>query len=90
MLYSCGQSNAYSSELDVSPAFELHGATHDVDALVAADDGLALALDVQIRRGVAGDLNTQEFELFELHQTSYTVKSLIRSIRVLFTTKYRS
>ena len=59
MLYSCGQGNAYSSELDVSPAFELHGATHDVDALVAADDGLALALDVQIRRGVAGDLNTQ-------------------------------
>lgn len=52
----CSAHRTHSPELNASTHFELHGAAHDVDALIPADDGLAVSFDVQVRRCAAGDL----------------------------------
>lgn len=52
----------HSPELDASTHFELHGAAHDVDALVPADDGFAVSFDVQVGRSVAGDLKGRKIQ----------------------------
>lgn len=51
--------HTYSPELDASAHFELYSPAHDVDALVSANDGLAVTFDVQIRRCTTGDLKSE-------------------------------
>lgn len=53
------KSMTYGPQLDAPPHLELHGAAHDVDALVPSDDGLAVPFDVQVGRGAAGDLESE-------------------------------
>lgn len=52
----CSVQHTHSPELNAAAHFELHGAAHDVDALVPADDGFAVSFDVQVGCRVAGDL----------------------------------
>lgn len=48
--------STHSFELDITAHIELHRLAHDEDALVSANDGLAVTFDHEIGRCVAGDL----------------------------------